>query len=137
MKNFSQFLNESAIDDKGNIIPKKGEAKKTIKSLNNLIKKDGVQTKLNLGNTSTTNLPGGGEKVNRGAGRPVGSTNRKTNTKNTQTQLNFGKTNNKTPKPQSELEKRMSNAQKKNVDLIKNKRGLETPKTEEKTQATA
>ena len=74
MKSFKNFLNESYVGKDGKIYASKGEYEKTVKSLNNLIKKDGVQTKLDLGNTSTTNLPGSGTKVNRGPGRPVGST---------------------------------------------------------------
>ena len=74
---------------------------------------------------TTRDITGNRKKI----GRPVGSTNRKTNTTNTQTQLDLNKTNNKTSKPQSDLQKRMSNAANKNADLIKNKRGLETPKT--------
>ena len=74
MKSFKNFLNESYVGKDGKIYASKGEYEKTVKLLNKTFKTDGVQTKLDLGNTNTTNLQGSGTKVNRGPGRPVGST---------------------------------------------------------------
>ena len=120
MKSFKKFLNESYVGKDGKIYASKGEYEKTIKSLNNLIKKDGVQTKLNLGNTNTTNLPVSGSRVNRGPGRPVGSTTKVKSNIFQQPELDF---KNKTSFTQSvkdgeSLSRRMSSAFDKNKNII-------------------
>ena len=56
MKSFSQFLNESPIDDKGNIIARKGDAKKTEKLINNS-KSDKKLKNAKPGQTTGTQKP--------------------------------------------------------------------------------
>ena len=96
MKSFKNFLNESYVGKDGKIYASKGEYEKTVKLLDKTFKTDGVQTKLDLGNTNTTNLQGSGIKVNRGPGRPVGSTTTVKTDNFQQPELNLNKTDNTT-----------------------------------------
>ena len=68
MKSFSQFLNESAIDDKGDIIAKKGEAKKTEKLINNS-KSDKKLKNAKPGQTTGTQKPKRGATAFRQTGQ--------------------------------------------------------------------
>ena len=164
MKSFSQFLNESPIDDKGNIIAAKGDAEKTeklidnLKSNNNDKKKDKKPLKgknVKPGETTGTPTPKRGATAFSQTGqrnlftgeveppkevkvRTTYNTGTKKNTtpktNTNQTNINFTpkttppKTTTPPPKPQSNLERRMSNAANKNAALIRNKQGFKTPK---------
>ena len=120
MKSFKNFLNESYVGKDGKIYASKGEYEKTVKLLDKTLKTDGVQTKLDLGNTRTSNLPGSGTKVNRGRGRPVGSTTTVKSNIFQQPEFDF---KNKTSFTQSvkdgeSLSRRMSSAFDKNKNII-------------------